>query len=177
MSHELDKSNPPRPDELSAQSAAELISGIPRALRKARKGKGLTLKESENLSGGRFKAVVIGSYERGDRALSLNRAVDLAELYGLSLDQLLDLPTNPGAKAAKSEALCLDIERLTKSSSPSLLPVKRFAAQVRGQRGDWNREHLTLRASDESILSACLGVAPGEFVASLSALEVLRRSN
>ena len=51
------------------------IEEVAHAIRLARKQKGWTLKEVEEQSQGRWKAVVIGSYERCDRALSLNKAI------------------------------------------------------------------------------------------------------
>ena len=67
------------------------ITQIAAALRAIRKAKGWTLKEVEELSGGVWKAVVIGSYERCDRSLSLNKAVSLARFYEVPLEVLLGL--------------------------------------------------------------------------------------
>ena len=72
---------------------------IAAAVRAIRKQKGLTLKEVEEISGGKWKSVVIGSYERCDRALSLKKAMALAEFYQVPLDQLLGL----GEVKARSE--------------------------------------------------------------------------
>ena len=74
------------------------ITQIAAALRSIRKARGWTLKEVEELSGGVWKAVVIGSYERCDRSLSLNKAVSLARFYEVPLDVLLGLT---GEKAAQ----------------------------------------------------------------------------
>jgi transcriptional regulator with XRE-family HTH domain len=40
-------------------------------LRAIRQQQGLTLQQVEEMSEGRWKAVVVGSYERGDRAVSV----------------------------------------------------------------------------------------------------------
>ncbi len=58
-------------------------------LREARRSVGLSLAGVERESGGRFKAVVVGSYERGDRAISVARLLDLADLYRLPAVELL----------------------------------------------------------------------------------------
>ena len=38
---------------------------------------------------GRWKAVVVGSYERGDRAVTVQRLAELAEFYGVPVYELL----------------------------------------------------------------------------------------
>ena len=47
-------------------------------LRDLRRSRGLTLDQCESMSGGVIKAVVLGSYERGTRAISLARLTQLA---------------------------------------------------------------------------------------------------
>ena len=47
------------------------IEEIAASIKAVRKAKGLTLRQVEEKSGGLWKAVVIGSYERCDRALSV----------------------------------------------------------------------------------------------------------
>jgi transcriptional regulator with XRE-family HTH domain len=152
------------------KTANELKAGIPSAARQARKSRGLTLKEVEKLSGGRFKAVVIGSYERGDRALSLSKAIDLAEIYGCAIDQLLGIPK---VDSKISGRLALDIPKLQASHAPSLTMIKHLALTLRAMRGDWNREICTIRESDQISLAACLGISPAELIPSLLALDVL----
>jgi transcriptional regulator with XRE-family HTH domain len=70
-------------------------SATGRALRRARLRAGLTLRGVRETSGGRFTPSAIGGYERGERALSLDRFCDLALLYDIPperlLSQILDL--------------------------------------------------------------------------------------
>ena len=47
-------------------------------LRAVRAQQHLSLQGVERKSGGRWKAVVVGSYERGDRAVSVQRLAELA---------------------------------------------------------------------------------------------------
>ena len=51
------------------------------ALRKVRKEKHLSLEEVERIPGGEFKASVLGSYERGQRTISVARLHRLAQIY------------------------------------------------------------------------------------------------
>src|SRR5690606_22454217 len=64
------------PSRQDAEEALQRALGA--RLREARRARGLTLQDVEERSGGRWKAVVIGSYERGDRAVSAARLTELA---------------------------------------------------------------------------------------------------
>jgi transcriptional regulator with XRE-family HTH domain len=68
-------------------------------LRKVRKSKGLTLHQVEVLSNGKYKSVVVGSYERGSRSISVSRLIELAELYEVPITEFFGLPNtnNPPA--------------------------------------------------------------------------------
>ena len=58
-------------------------------LRSIRQQQGLSLQGVEEKSNGRWKAVVVGSYERGDRAVTVQRLAELAEFYGVPVGELL----------------------------------------------------------------------------------------
>ena len=60
---------------------------------------GLSLHGVEEKSEGRWKAVVVGSYERGDRAVTVAKLAELAEFYGVPVAELL-----PDARAARRGA-------------------------------------------------------------------------
>lgn len=57
------------------------MAEVHKNLRKIRKSKGLTLHQVEALSNGVHKVPVIGSYERGNRTISVNKLIALAEFY------------------------------------------------------------------------------------------------
>lgn len=135
------------------------IYEIAASLRSIRKQKGFTLREVEVRSSGVWKAVVIGSYERGDRALSLNKAVALAIFYDVPLDQLLGIPARVLAK--RRDRLILDLRQISQMSSqnPEANFLARYAKEICQLRRDWNGEVLTLRGEDEISLSIHLNVA------------------
>jgi transcriptional regulator with XRE-family HTH domain len=54
-------------------------------LRAIRVQQGLSLHGVEKKSGGRWKGVVIGSYERGSRAVTVQRLAELADLRSLAV--------------------------------------------------------------------------------------------
>ena len=75
-------------------------------LRAIRTQQGLSLHGVEKKSKGRWKAVVVGSYERGDRAVTVQKLAELADFYGVPVGELL--PEGRTASAAARNALtCL----------------------------------------------------------------------
>ena len=65
-------------------------------LRSIRAQQGMSLHGVEEKSDGRWKAVVVGSYERGDRAVTVAKLAELAEFYGVPVAELL-----PDARASR----------------------------------------------------------------------------
>lgn len=132
------------------------IEEIAKSIKAVRKAKGLTLREVEAKSGGVWKAVVIGSYERCDRALSVKKAITLANFYQVPLDELLgihkEVTSNP------REKITLDI-RATASSASSdseSAIVRNFAVLICAKRRDWNGEVLSIRNSDLTTIALLL---------------------
>lgn len=60
-------------------------------LRRIRKSKNWTLQEVEQKSRGIHKQMTVGSYERGDRAMNIEKITGLAEFYQVSLIEILGL--------------------------------------------------------------------------------------
>ncbi len=58
-------------------------------LRDVRPREGLSLQRVEQRSGGRWKAVVVSSYERGDRAVTAQKLAELARFYGVPMSELV----------------------------------------------------------------------------------------
>ena len=79
-------------------------------LRAIRQQQGLSLQGVEEKSGGRWKAVVVGSYERGDRAVTVARLNELAEFYRVPIAELLP-GEGPGRHEGASKVV-VDLERL-----------------------------------------------------------------
>ena len=69
-------------------------------LRAIRNQQGLSLQGVEDKSHGRWKAVVVGSYERGDRAVTVQRLSELALFYGVPVSELLPDPRRPARPPA-----------------------------------------------------------------------------
>src|ERR1700712_5719512 len=85
----------PMPREAVAEAAGlapddrEYARALGTRLRAVRSQQRLSLHGVERKSAGKWKAVVVGSYERGDRAVSVARLAELAEVYGVPISELL----------------------------------------------------------------------------------------
>ena len=75
--------------------SSEYAKQLGAKLRAIRTQQGLSLHGVEEKSQGRWKAVVVGSYERGDRAVTVQRLAELADFYGVPVQELL--PGTPRA--------------------------------------------------------------------------------
>ena len=150
----------------SADPDVPTIEDLAASIRRIRKSRGWTLKEVEKKSHGKWKAVVIGSYERCDRALSLNKAISLAAFYKVPLEELLGI-TAPAAAA--TEKITFDIRRVKESKEDSLKALQRFISTVCGARRDWNGELLSVRSSDTLALSAAMNMPAGQLKDALHA--------
>ena len=121
-------------------------------LRAIRTQQGLSLHGVEERSGGRWKAVVVGSYERGDRAVSVQRLSELAEFYGVPVAELLPEGETPAAAAApQAQRLVIDLEKLTCLPEEQSAPLNRYAATIQSQRGDYNGRVLSIRAGRPAV--------------------------
>ena len=126
-------------------SPAVTLEAIGNSLRSIRRQRGLTLRGVESESDGRWKSVVVGSYERGDRALTLKKAIGLASFYNVPLDQLLglSLPSTEGPKR-----LTFDLSAIRTGGKSLPEPLLRYLQEICRLRSDWNGVMLSTRAAD-----------------------------
>ena len=127
-------------------------------LRQIRKSKGWSLQDVERKSNGRWKAVVVGSYERSDRAISLKKAIDLMEFYQVPITELFAENLGSVVSSTSNSAIIVDQRILAKSSDPAMVGVKRLISNLTARRRDWNGELLSLRSSDLQFLSILLNL-------------------
>lgn len=118
-------------------------------LRNIRLQKGMSLQDVQQASEGRWKAAVVGAYERGDRNVTVARLSELAEFYGVPVSEILPDET-PGAAAASDgrRRVVLDLESLEKVPEADRDPLARFTTAIQVQRGDFNGRVLTIREDD-----------------------------
>ncbi len=115
-------------------------------LRAIRQQQGLSLPGVEQKSDGRWKAVVVGSYERGNRAVTVLKLAELAQFYGVPLAELL--PSGGSATSEPMPAVMLDLKRLGEVEDPAAAPLSRYAASIQSVRGDYNGKVLSIRTED-----------------------------
>lgn len=145
-----------------------------RRLRSIRQQQGLSLQGVEEKSQGKWKAVVVGSYERGDRAVTVQKLSDLAAFYGVPLAELVPGAGQFGAASEAPRKLVLDLERLAELDLEEAQPLARFTATIQAQRGDYNGRVLSIRRDDLRTLSVIYGEAPSQVAERMLEWGVLR---
>jgi transcriptional regulator with XRE-family HTH domain len=138
-------------------------------LRVIRKSKGWSLQDVELHSNGKWKAVVIGSYERGDRAISLKKAISLMEFYQVPISELFPEVT----PIVSARSLTLDLVRISTGIDANTEQIRRFTKLVSDRRKDWNGQLLTIRANDLQFLSLLLGLTDAATLDYLTEAELL----
>ncbi len=131
-------------------------------LRSIRRAQSLSLNDVEIASNGAIKAVVLGSYERGSRSLSVKRAIQIAHFYGVPISTLFGASEQPEPGAKKR--VIIDTRRLkamteneANSEHEPLQPVLRYISYIQRSREDWNGEVISLRERDIEHVAICLG--------------------
>ncbi len=141
-------------------------------LRAIRTQQGLSLHGVEEKSRGRWKAVVVGSYERGDRAVTVQRLAELADFYGVPVAELLPEGA-PGAPTEPSARLVIDLEHLSSVPAHDAGPLARYAATIQSQRGDYNGRVLSIRHEDLRSLAVIYDSSPAALTEQLIGWGVL----
>lgn len=131
-------------------------------LREIRKSKGWSLQDVEKISKGKWKAVVIGSYERSDRAISLKKTIELMDFYQVPISALFEEEMARSSNDEPFDSLILDQRLINKSTEENLVGIKRLVSFITLRRRDWNGEVLSLRSTDLQFISILLNKRPEE---------------
>lgn len=141
-------------------------------LRAIRTQQGLSLHGVEEKSHGKWKAVVVGSYERGDRAVTVQKLAELADFYGVPVSELLP-DASPAVAGEAPPRLVLDLERLNNVPAEKAGPLSRYAAAIQAQRGDYNGRVLSIRQDDLRTLAVIYDTPPSRLADELITWGVL----
>lgn len=114
-------------------------------LRTARRQRGWSLGEVESYTNGEFKASVVGAYERGERALSVQRLVRLAEVYAVPPADLLPLMVS-------GRGAVIDLDAVAGSKGDDL--IDRFLAAIQFLRREGSPDEV--RDSDKAVIASLL---------------------
>ena len=132
---------------------------IGKALRRARRARGLTLRELTRLSAGRFKATSVAGYERGERTISVERFCELCILYGVAPQTVLGDILVAVGKGSGQE---IDLSRLETMQSAEGSLLSEFVRQIKALRREAASETIALRAGDIEVLATAAGKKPEE---------------
>lgn len=152
--------------------ASDYARALGARLRSIRQQQGLSLHGVEEKSLGRWKAVVIGSYERGDRAVTVQKLAELADFYTVPVSELLP-DSSPSAAAEPPPRLVIDLERLGQVPAEKAGPLARYAAAIQAQRGDYNGRILSIRQDDLRTLAVIYDEPPSQLADQLIVWGVL----
>lgn len=117
-------------------------------LRAARRHRGWSLGDVESQTDGEFKASVVGAYERGERAISVQRFARLSEIYGTPASDLLPASANP--------ELIIDLDVLSVQDGDL---VDRYLAAIQMMRKQPGVDEV--RDSDRAVISSLLQSVKG----------------
>jgi len=120
------------------------LSTLQKRLREIRQAKGLTLNQVATRSQGQISSIALGSYERGDRAISANKLIEIAHIYQVPVSELF----GSQERLANNRKVIIDFRKLNADSDNSAQQIKAIVKTIAGIRGDWNGEVISLRESD-----------------------------
>ena len=126
------------------------------ALRETRRTRNWTLADFEKASHGRIKAVVLGSYERGSRSVSVDKLQAIAEIYAVPIGVFFSQSSIENS-TPEVPNIVIDLRRLreelTINWSKELSALDQFCCGIINYRRDWNGEVLSLRINDVIFLA------------------------
>src|SRR5688500_9676466 len=110
----------------------------------------MSLQDVQASSEGRWKAAVVGAYERGDRNVTVARLSELAEFYDVPVSETLaNDDGSPGMGGIPDRRrVVLDLAGLEKVPAEDRDALSRFTTAIQIQRGDFNGRVLTIREDD-----------------------------
>lgn len=147
-------------------------------LRHIRQQQNLTLKQVEIKSRGKWKAVVVGSYERGTRSLSIQRASELCTFYEVPLSALFKDSVHNETQTLASK-LVIDLRKLRKLDRNADIFTQhthQLLQWIAEHRDDWNGEVLSMRKSDTEILAMLTNKSPMELIDALTHRDLLLKN-
>ena len=157
-------------------SARDYTRSVGARLRRIRTQRGMSLQEVQEASAGRWKAAVVGAYERGDRNVTVGRLAELADFYDVPLVELLPHNGDEPTRAERHKRVVLDLQALQGVSEAARAPVERLASLIRSQRGDLEARVLTVRESDLTALALLLDMPTEDLVRRLEEWGMLTSS-
>jgi transcriptional regulator with XRE-family HTH domain len=138
------------PQKLIIQPGYDEIALRLRAVRIAAQ---LTLIDVERLSNGAIGSVVLGSYERGARALSVKKIIQLATFYEVPVDELISGKKYQHMPLEGKSTIDFQKTRARADTDVDIGVLADFLTGIAHLRGDWNGQVITIRESDLRVVA------------------------
>ncbi len=142
-------------ETIHAQTQIETLQSRIRHIRESRH---LTLTQAAKLSKGQVSAIALGSYERGDRSVSAQKLITIANLYEVPISELFESPRS----FMPEERISIDLRKILMTSNPVAQKITEVLRNIARMRGDWNGEVISLRAQDISNFQVFTGLSADE---------------
>jgi transcriptional regulator with XRE-family HTH domain len=139
----------------------KLAKEIGIVLRVARRARGLTLRNASILSSGIFKPSSLASYERGDRALSVERFLLLADLYGIRPSRLI---AQISRRVEERPPIVVAVRAAHTIGGVEGAILAGFVREVVALRQQPARETISLRDGDLEVLATAAGRRVEDFM-------------
>jgi hypothetical protein len=130
-------------------------------LRSARRARGLALRNVSILSSGAFKTSSLASYERGERALSVERFLLLADLYGIPPARLM---AQISRRVEGRPPIVVDIRTVHTIGGVEGAILAGFVHEVIALRRLPAPETISLRDGDLEVLATASGRRADDFM-------------
>jgi transcriptional regulator with XRE-family HTH domain len=146
-----------------------------RALRALRIARSWTLNDFERASSGTVKAVVLGSYERGSRSMTVSKLETIIAIYGVPITAVLQ--SGDALSYAAPKSVIIDLRKLREvrsvKDSKNLMALHTFTSGIANTRKDYNGEILSLRGSDLDFLAIMSSSSREMMLAEFATLKVI----
>jgi hypothetical protein len=123
----------------------------------------MTLREVSLLSEGRFKPSALGGYERGERAITVERLCVLASLYGMPADRILGDALDRIQPGDRGEVI-VDVGALELLPGQEPRLVATLAQEISERRGVHPSQAIALRTGDLEALALASRVSRSELL-------------
>jgi transcriptional regulator with XRE-family HTH domain len=140
----------------------EYARALGERLRAIRVQKGMSLHDVQEASAGRWKAAVVGAYERGDRNITVARLADLSNFYDVPVSEVLPEDDLHSGVPEPRKRVVLNLGELERVPEAERDAISRFTHAIQIQRGDFNGRVLTIREDDLMALALLYQTNPAE---------------
>jgi hypothetical protein len=117
--------------------------------------------------------MVLGSYERADRAMSVTTLAELAAFYSVRTEDLLPTDPVPAEPQHADRKLTIDLQRIPTLPTRLAGPLARFTAAIQHQRQSSTGAVLTIRDQDLQSLAVIYDMNPHTLTETLTHWGVL----